>query len=76
VTWEGKTAAFLLMFAVPMFLGEASTLSYAPVLGVLAWVFAVPGIAYGWYSALVQYLPALWAVLRDRDRSPTATSRR
>ncbi|MEL7209959.1 MAG: CDP-alcohol phosphatidyltransferase family protein, partial [Actinomycetota bacterium] len=32
VTWEGKTGAFLMMFAVPLFLGAESTLSYAPIL--------------------------------------------
>lgn len=58
VTWEGKTGTFLLMFAVPMFLGAASTLSYAPLLAWLAWLFAVPGIGYSWYSALFQYLPS------------------
>ncbi len=57
VTWEGKTGAFLLMFAIPMFLGAASTLSYADILGWLAWVFAVPGIAYSWYSLIFQYVP-------------------
>jgi len=60
VTWEGKTGTFLLMFAFPMFLGAASTLSYAPILAVLAWLFAVPGLAYSWYAALVQYLPVVW----------------
>ena len=64
VTWEGKTGTFLLMFAFPMFLGAASTLSYAPILAVLAWLFAVPGLAYSWYSALGQYLPEVWRLLR------------
>lgn len=57
VTFAGKTGAFLLMFAFPMFLGAASTLSYAGVLGWLAWLFAVPGMVYSWYSLLFQYLP-------------------
>jgi cardiolipin synthase len=57
VTWEGKTGTFLLMFAFPMYLGAASTLSYAAVLAWLAWLFAVPGLAYSWYSLLFQYLP-------------------
>lgn len=57
VTWEGKTGAFLLMFAVPMFLGANSELSYAPVLAWLAWIFAVPGLVYGWYATIFQYLP-------------------
>ena len=59
VTWEGKTGAFLLMFAVPMFLGAESTLSYAPILAWLAWMFALPGLAYGWISAVFQYLPLI-----------------
>ncbi|MEM7275257.1 MAG: CDP-alcohol phosphatidyltransferase family protein [Actinomycetota bacterium] len=58
VTWEGKTGTFLLMFAFPMFLGANSTLSYAPILAWLAWLFAVPGIGYSWYSAIFQYVPA------------------
>lgn len=58
VTWEGKTGTFLLMFAVPMFLGANSTLSYAPILSWLAWLFAVPGLGYSWHSALFQYLPS------------------
>ena len=61
VTWEGKTAAFALMFAVPMFLGANSTLSYAGVLNWLAWIFVIPGLAYGFYSLVFQYLPELRA---------------
>ncbi len=57
VSWEGKTGAFLLMFAVPMFLGATSELSYAPILAWLAWMFAVPGLLYGWFATLFQYLP-------------------
>ncbi len=66
VTWEGKTAAFCLMFAVPMFLGANSTLSYADILGWLAWVFAVPGLAYGYYSLFFQYVPTLRARMEER----------
>lgn len=63
VTWEGKTGTFLLMFAFPMFLGAESTLSYAPVLAWLAWLFAVPGVGYSWFSAAGQYLPRARAAL-------------
>ncbi len=74
VTWEGKTGTFLLMFAVPLFLGAESTLSYAPALIWLAWLFVVPGLGYSWYSALFQYLPAARAGLADRDAAASATS--
>ncbi len=57
VTFAGKTGAFLLMFSVPMFLGAASTLSYAGLLDVLKWVFFVPGVGAAWYSLLGQYVP-------------------
>lgn len=70
VTWEGKTAAFALMFAVPMFLGANSTLSYAEVLNWLAWIFVIPGLAYGYYSLVFQYVPAL----RSRMASDGAAS--
>lgn len=64
VTWEGKTGTFLLMFAFPMFLGANSTLSYAPVLGWMAWLFALPGLAYSWYAMVFQYLPSIVRGLR------------
>ncbi len=63
VTWEGKTGTFLMLVAVPMFLGASSTLSYAPLLGVLAWVFAIPGLAYSYWAAFGQYLPQARASL-------------
>ncbi len=66
VTWEGKTGTFLMMFAVPMFLGAASTLSYAAVLSWLAWIFAIPGLAYSWYAFCFQYLPKILQASRDR----------
>jgi len=61
VTWAGKTAAFAMMFAVPLFLGANSTLSYAGILRWLAWIAVIPGLAYGFYSLIFQYVPALRA---------------
>ena len=58
VTWEGKTGAFLLMFAFPMFLGSPRAPCPTPTGWVrLAWLFAIPGLGYSYYSALFQYLP-------------------
>ena len=59
VTNAGKTGAFLLMFAFPMFLGSESEASYAGFLGGLAWVFAVPGLLAGFYSLFFEYLSDL-----------------
>jgi hypothetical protein len=72
VTWEGKVGTFLLMFAFPMFLGAASTLSYAPLLSWLAWICALPGLAYSWYSAVFQYFPATRSLLAG-PTAPTGT---
>ncbi|MGF1599513.1 MAG: CDP-alcohol phosphatidyltransferase family protein [Acidimicrobiales bacterium] len=66
VTREGKTGTFLLMFAFPLFLGSESTLSYAPALRWLAWLFVAPGLGYSWYSALTQYLPIARRALQRR----------
>lgn len=57
VTFAGKAGAFMLMFAFPMFLGATSTLSYADLLGVLAWIFAIPGAIFSVYSLGWQYMP-------------------
>jgi cardiolipin synthase (CMP-forming) len=64
VTKEGKIGTFLLMFAFPLFLGGESTLGYAPLLGWLAWAFAIPGVVYSLWAA-VQYLPVARAALRE-----------
>lgn len=64
VTWEGKTATFLMMFALPLFLGGESTLSYAEICALLAWLCAVPGIAYAYYSVFFQYAPEAARALR------------
>ncbi len=55
VTFEGKTGTFLLMFAFPLFLAAASSLSVAAAMEWLAWFCITPGLAYSWYSALGQY---------------------
>jgi cardiolipin synthase len=57
VTRAGKTGAFLLMFAFPLFLGANSELSYAVILGPLAWIFGVPGLVFSYYSLLFEYVP-------------------
>jgi len=56
VTWFGKAGTFANMIAVPSFLGSHSTLSYAPVLGAVAWITVVPGLVLSYYAALL-YVP-------------------
>ena len=72
VTWIGKTATFLLMFTFPMFLASESTVSWADLARVLAWIAAVPGLVLSWYSA-ARYLPLGREALRDQRRAGTAS---
>ncbi len=63
VTWWGKAGTFAMMFAFPLWLAGASTLSYAPAMDVLAWVFAIPGLVAS-YVALVLYVPLARAAVK------------
>src|SRR5262249_37129174 len=53
VTWFGKAGTFCNMFAFPLFLASHSTLSYAGLCGVLAWIAAIPGLVLSWYAAVL-----------------------
>ena len=58
VTWWGKTATFLLMFAVPGFLMSHSTVPGADGFLVAAWCFTVPGLILSYYTAIA-YIPMI-----------------
>ena len=60
VTYLGKLATFLLMFAVPGFLLGASDIGGAKVFEVVSWVLAIPGLALSWYVAAT-YVPKIRA---------------
>jgi cardiolipin synthase len=64
VTWWGKAGTFALMWAFPLWLGGASTLSYAPFVNFLAWCFAIPGLVLSYYSA-ARYVPVARAALAE-----------
>ena len=65
VTLVGKAGTFCLLTSFPLFLGSASTLSWADTAEVLAWAFAVPGIILG-YVSLARYVPLARQALADR----------
>ena len=67
VTWLGKTATFLLMFAVPGFLMAESSIPIAGAFEVAAWCFAVPGLVLSYYTAIV-YVPAIREGIRAGRR--------
>lgn len=64
VTWWGKTATFLLMFAVPGFLMGHSSVPGAEGFTVAAWIFGIPGLVLSYYTAIA-YIP----LIRDGIRA-------
>lgn len=62
VTFLGKTATMLLMFAVPAFLLGASAISSAAVFTALAWLLGLPGLMLSYVTG-VGYVPKIRAGL-------------
>jgi cardiolipin synthase len=58
VTWWGKTATFLLMFAIPGLVLGASTFPGHDVFNVVAWVLGIPGLVLS-YATAVAYVPEI-----------------
>ncbi len=56
VTWLGKLATFLLLFAVPGFLMGASDFPGAAGFEVVAWILGVPGLVLSYYTGFA-YVP-------------------
>lgn len=67
VTWLGKTATFLLMFAVPGFLMAESSIPIADAFGVAAWILGIPGLVLSWYTG-IGYIPAIREGIRAGRR--------
>lgn len=66
VTLAGKAATFALMVALPLFLFGHSSAGWHGGGEDVAWVFAIPGLILGWYSA-VRYVPMARAALGSRE---------
>ncbi|MDO8364984.1 MAG: CDP-alcohol phosphatidyltransferase family protein [Actinomycetota bacterium] len=63
VTWWGKTATFLLMFAIPGFMLGASDFPGNSAFQVAAWVLGIPGLVLSYYTAIA-YVPMIRDSLR------------
>jgi cardiolipin synthase len=63
VTFLGKLATFLLMFAVPGFLMAESSVPGADWFLVATWCLAIPGIVLSYYTAF-DYIPKIRAGIR------------
>lgn len=58
VTWWGKTATFLLMFALPGFMLGASDFPGHALFLIAAWLMGIPGLALSYYTAIA-YVPTI-----------------
>jgi cardiolipin synthase len=64
VTWWGKSATFLLMFAFPGFMLGASDFPAHQGFQIAAWILGIPGLILSYYTA-VTYIPTIRASLRE-----------
>lgn len=64
VTYLGKLATFLLMFAFPGFLLGASDFPAHEAFQIAAWILGIPGLVISYYSAFT-YIPTIRRSLRD-----------
>jgi cardiolipin synthase len=58
VTWLGKTATFLLMFAFPGFMLGNSDFPGADGFMVAAWIVGIPGLVLSYYTGIA-YIPLI-----------------
>ena len=69
VTWLGKTATFLLMFAVPSFLLGNSDLDSAEFFTAAAWILGIPGLVLSVYTGIA-YIPHVRDALASKASPP------
>ncbi|MEK7423434.1 MAG: CDP-alcohol phosphatidyltransferase family protein [Actinomycetota bacterium] len=68
VTYLGKLATFLLMFAIPGFMLGSSDFAGHEGFLVASWILGIPGITLSYYTA-VAYVPSIRAGLRAGARA-------
>ena len=67
VTWLGKAGTFALMFAIPLLLMGSSGIAWHGLATFAGWCFAIPGLAFSFYSAFT-YIPKIRAGLAEGRR--------
>lgn len=63
VTWLGKTATFLLMFAIPGFMLGGSDFPGHQLFQIASWLMGIPGLILSYYTAY-SYIPTIKASIR------------
>ena len=66
VTYWGKLATFLLMFAVPGFLMGSSTMPGAAGFEVAAWILGIPGLVLSYWTGIA-YIPQVRRALAAKN---------
>ncbi len=74
VTWLGKLATFLLMFAIPGFMLGSSDFPLHTLFEIGAWILGIPGLVISYYTA-VAYVPKIRDGIRAGRTSPTPKER-
>jgi cardiolipin synthase len=69
VSWWGKTATFLLMFAVPGFMIGASDFPGNTGFQVASWVLGIPGLVLSWATAIA-YMPMVRDAIVKSNGAP------
>jgi cardiolipin synthase len=70
VTWWGKLATFLLMFALPGFMLGSSDFPGATGFQIASWLVGIPGLILSWVTAFL-YVPKVRAAIA-RGREPSS----
>lgn len=74
VTYWGKLATFLLMFAFPGFLLGSTDFPAHELFRAAAWILGVPGLVLSWYTAIA-YVPMIRSHLHARSGTDPAEGR-
>jgi cardiolipin synthase len=69
VTWLGKLATFLLMFAFPGFMLGSSSFPGHRGFEIASWMLGIPGLILSYYTALT-YIPTIRVSLREGRKTP------
>jgi cardiolipin synthase (CMP-forming) len=74
VTWLGKAATFLLMFAVPGFMLGASDFPGHSGFQIASWILGIPGLLLSYWTA-IGYIPTIRSsIAAGRARAATTTA--
>jgi cardiolipin synthase len=74
VTWWGKTATFLLMFALPGFMLGSSDFPGHRGFEIASWILGIPGLILSYYTAIT-YIPAIRDGVRAGRTPATAAAK-